>query len=127
MPTWRARILRRRACRAWSIFEWAPHSTRCLVWRYWPQFDLTFIDADKANIPEYFIWALTLSRIGSVIIVDNVVRDGRVIDGSSVDPSVVGVRRLNDMLAMEPRVSATTLQTVGSKGYDGLTLAVVVA
>jgi predicted O-methyltransferase YrrM len=90
-------------------------------------FDFTFIDADKANIPEYFTWALKLSRIGSVIIVDNVVRDGHVIDGSSVDPSVLGVRRLNEMLAAESRVSATTIQTVGSKGYDGLTLAVVVA
>jgi predicted O-methyltransferase YrrM len=90
-------------------------------------FDFTFIDADKANIPEYFTWALKLSRIGSVIIVDNVVRDGHVIDGSSVDPSVLGVRRLNEMLAAESRVSATTIQTVGSKGYDGLTVAVVVA
>ena len=89
-------------------------------------FDLVFIDADKVNIPEYFAWALRLTRPGSVIIVDNVVRDGKVIDAASVDPSVVGVRRLNEMLAIESRVSATTIQTVGSKGYDGLTLAVVV-
>lgn len=90
-------------------------------------FDLTFIDADKVNIPEYFAWALKLSRIGSMIIVDNVVRDGAVIDATSADPSVLGVRRLNDMLAAETRVSATTIQTVGSKGYDGFTLAVVIA
>jgi len=90
-------------------------------------FDLTFIDADKVSIPEYFMWALTLSRVGSMIIVDNVVRDGNVIDAASTDPSVLGVRRLNVMLAAEPRVSATTIQTVGSKGYDGFTLAVVTA
>jgi predicted O-methyltransferase YrrM len=90
-------------------------------------FDLTFIDADKVSIPEYFGWALRLSRVGSLIVVDNVVRDGAVIDSASVDPSVMGVRRLNEMIAAEPRVSATTIQTVGSKGYDGLTLAVVVA
>jgi predicted O-methyltransferase YrrM len=90
-------------------------------------FDLTFIDADKANIPEYFAWALSLSHAGSVIVVDNVVREGAVIDATSTDPAVVGVRRLNDILAVEPRVSATTIQTVGSKKYDGFTLAVVVA
>jgi predicted O-methyltransferase YrrM len=90
-------------------------------------FDLTFIDADKVNIPEYFAWALRLSRVGSVIVVDNVVRDGAVIDATSTDPAVVGVRRLNDILAVEPRVSATTIQTVGSKKYDGFTLAVVIA
>lgn len=90
-------------------------------------FDLTFIDADKVSIPEYFEWALKLSRVGSMIIVDNVVRDGKVIDPASTDPSVLGVRRLNVMLAAESRVSATTIQTVGSKGYDGFTLAVVTA
>ncbi len=90
-------------------------------------FDLTFIDADKVNIPEYFAWALRLSHIGSVIVVDNVVREGAVVDATSTDPAVVGVRRLNDILAVEPRVSATTIQTVGSKKYDGFTLAVVVA
>jgi predicted O-methyltransferase YrrM len=90
-------------------------------------FDLTFIDADKVSIPEYFAWALKLSHVGSMIIVDNVVRDGKVIDAASTDPSVLGVRRLNVILAAEPRVSATTIQTVGSKGYDGFTLAVVTA
>ncbi len=89
-------------------------------------FDFVFIDADKANIPSYFSWSLKLSRTGSIIVVDNVVRDGAVIDAESDDPAVLGVRRLNEMLAAEPRVSATTIQTVGSKGYDGFTLALVV-
>ena len=88
-------------------------------------FDLTFIDADKANIPEYFSWAQRLSRKGSVIIVDNVVRNGAVIEENSSDPAVLGVRRLNDQLAQNDGVDATTIQTVGSKGYDGFTLAVV--
>jgi len=88
-------------------------------------FDFTFIDADKPNIPQYFDWALRLSRSGSIIIVDNVIREGAVIDGDSEDASVQGVRRLNDFLALESSVTATTLQTVGSKGYDGFTIAVV--
>ena len=88
-------------------------------------FDLIFIDADKVSIPEYFAWALQLSRPGTVIIVDNVVRKGAVVDASSSDPSVQGVRRFNQLLAAETRVSATSLQTVGSQGYDGFTLAVV--
>jgi predicted O-methyltransferase YrrM len=88
-------------------------------------FDLTFIDADKPNIPAYFKWALQLSRPGSLIVVDNVVRDGAVIDAASVDASVQGVRRLNELMASEPRVSATTIQTVGAKGYDGFALALV--
>jgi predicted O-methyltransferase YrrM len=90
-------------------------------------FDLIFIDADKAGIPDYFGWALELSRPGSLIIVDNVVRKGAVADAASSDPSVRGVRRFNEILAQERRVSATTLQTVGSKGYDGFTLALVTA
>jgi len=90
-------------------------------------FDFTFIDADKANIPEYFSRALRLSRVGSVIVVDNVVRDGKLIEATNTDPNVVGVRTLHELLAGEPRVSATTIQTVGSKGYDGLTIAVVMA
>ena len=88
-------------------------------------FDLIFVDADKPNIPAYFTWALQLSRPGSVIIVDNVVRGGAVADAASDDPNVQGVRRLNELLAAEPRVSATVVQTVGSKGYDGFALAVV--
>jgi len=88
-------------------------------------FDLIFIDADKANIPEYFAWSLKLSHPGSLIIVDNVVRKGAVIEADSDDPDVQGVRRLNEMLAKEKRVTATTIQTVGSKGYDGFTIALV--
>jgi predicted O-methyltransferase YrrM len=90
-------------------------------------FDLIFIDADKANIPEYFAWSLKMSRVGSVIIVDNVVREGAVIDAGSTDAAVQGVRRFNEALAAEKRVSATTIQTVGVKGYDGFALAVVTA
>jgi predicted O-methyltransferase YrrM len=88
-------------------------------------FDLTFIDADKQSNAEYFRWALQLSRVGSLIIVDNVVRGGRVADAHSDDPSVLGTRRLMDALAAEPRVSATAIQTVGDKSYDGFALAVV--
>ena len=90
-------------------------------------FDLIFIDADKPNNPDYFTWALKLSRSGSLIIADNVVRNGAVIDATSSDPSVQGVRRFNELLASEPRVSATAIQTVGSKGYDGLAIAIVTA
>jgi predicted O-methyltransferase YrrM len=90
-------------------------------------FDLVFIDADKPNIPEYFGWALRLSRPGSLIIVDNVVREGAVIDAGSSDASVQGVRRLNEVMAAEARVSATVIQTVGAKGYDGFALALVTA
>jgi len=88
-------------------------------------FDLIFIDADKEEIPEYFKWALELSRAGTVIIVDNVVRKGAVIDAHSPDPGVQGVRRFNKMLAAEPRVCATEIQTVGSKGYDGFAMILV--
>jgi predicted O-methyltransferase YrrM len=90
-------------------------------------FDLIFIDADKANIPEYFQWAIKLGRPGSIIIADNVVRKGAIVDGGSSDPNVQGVRRFYDMLATESRVSATAIQTVGSKGYDGFAMAVIVA
>ena len=88
-------------------------------------FDLVFIDADKRSNPEYFTWALALARRGSVIVIDNVVRSGAVLDAASTDPSVVGVRRLGELLAAEPRVRATALQTVGSKGWDGLIVALV--
>lgn len=88
-------------------------------------FDLIFIDADKSNIPDYFTWSLKLSRPGSVIIVDNVVRKGAVLEAKSGDPDVKGVRRFNVMLAKETRVTATTIQTVGSKGYDGFTIVLV--
>lgn len=90
-----------------------------------PRFDLVFIDADKANIPDYFGWALKLTRRGGLIIVDNVVREGAILDAGSGDASVQGVRRLNAMIARETRVTATTIQTVGVKGYDGFTIALV--
>jgi predicted O-methyltransferase YrrM len=90
-------------------------------------FDLTFIDADKPGTTDYFDWALRLSRPGSLIIVDNVVRDGDVIDPASDDSSVQGIRRFNEHLASEPRVTATAMQTVGVKGYDGLAMALVTA
>ena len=90
-------------------------------------FDFTFIDADKENIAEYFRWALELSRPGALIVVDNVVRKGAVLDAESSDVNVQGVRRFNESLAKESRVTATTLQTVGSKGYDGVTIALVTA
>jgi len=88
-------------------------------------FDLFFIDADKQHNPEYFEWALRLSRPGSVIIVDNVVRGGGVVDAASTDPAIVGTRRLGALIAGEPRVSATMVQTVSGKSYDGFCLAVV--
>jgi predicted O-methyltransferase YrrM len=89
-------------------------------------FDLIFIDADKPSIPQYLDWALKLSHPGSVLIIDNVIRDGALADAANRDPNVQGVRRLHELLAKEPRVVATTIQTVGSKGYDGFTLARVV-
>ena len=88
-------------------------------------FDLIFIDADKVSIPEYFTWSLKLSRPGTLIVVDNVVRGGAVIEEKSEDPSVQGVRKLFAMLAAEPRVTATALQTLGIKGYDVLAIALV--
>jgi predicted O-methyltransferase YrrM len=88
-------------------------------------FDLIFIDADKGNNPGYLEWALKLSRPGTVIVVDNVVREGKVIDAKSSDPDVRGTRRMAEMMAAEPRLSATVLQNVGPKGYDGFVLAVV--
>ncbi|TDV41743.1 O-methyltransferase [Actinophytocola oryzae] len=88
-------------------------------------FDLFFVDADKVNNPTYFRWALDHSRPGSVIIVDNVIREGRVIEADSTDPSVLGTRELGSVIAGEPRVSATMVQTVGSKGYDGFALVLV--
>ncbi|MFG2972332.1 O-methyltransferase [Streptomyces sp. NPDC048331] len=88
-------------------------------------FDLVFIDADKPSNPAYLEWALRLTRPGSVIIGDNVVRDGAVVDGDSSDPRVQGVRRFTELIAEHPRLTATALQTVGSKGYDGLIMALV--
>jgi predicted O-methyltransferase YrrM len=86
-------------------------------------FDFIFIDADKVNTAPYFQWALKLSRPGSVIVVDNVVRNGAITDAGSTDEAVQGVRKFNEMLAIESRVTATAIQTVGGKGYDGFVLA----
>lgn len=85
-------------------------------------FDLVFIDADKENNPAYLDWALRLGRVGSVIVFDNVVRQGRVLDAASDDPSTQGVRHLFDQLARDSRLSATAIQTVGVKGWDGFAL-----
>ena len=90
-------------------------------------FDLVFIDADKPNNPNYLRWALSLARVGAVIICDNVVRNGKVADPASAEAGVLGSRRFFEMVAAEPRLSATALQTVGVKGYDGFALALVQA
>ncbi|MEM6445497.1 MAG: O-methyltransferase [Cyanobacteria bacterium P01_D01_bin.123] len=90
-------------------------------------FDFFFIDADKTNNSSYLAWALKLSRKGSTIVLDNVVRGGAVTDLESTDRSVVGTQKAIDWLANEPRVSATAIQTVGSKGYDGFAIAIVTA
>ncbi len=90
-------------------------------------FDLVFIDADKSGYPEYLDWSLKLSRPGTVIVADNVVRDGKVVQAQNADPDIQGVRRFTELVAAEPRLSATVLQTVGPKGYDGFALAVVLA
>jgi predicted O-methyltransferase YrrM len=89
-------------------------------------FDLVFVDADKQSTPEYFEWAVRLARPGSIIVVDNVIRDGAIVDANSVDDRVRGVRRFFELLVNDSRVSATAIQTVGSKGYDGFAVALVV-
>ncbi|CAL9424950.1 O-methyltransferase [Streptomyces sp. NPDC093808] len=91
-----------------------------------PPFDLVFIDADKANNPHYVEWALRLTAAGSLIVLDNVVRGGRVADPANTDPDVVGTRAALDLFGSHPRLSATALQTVGAKEYDGFALARVV-
>ncbi|MET8446301.1 O-methyltransferase [Streptomyces sp. NPDC005209] len=90
-------------------------------------FDLVFIDADKANNANYLEWALKLTRAGSLIIVDNVVRDGRVLDAEGAEPDVRGTRAAIEMIGSHPRLTGTAVQTVGSKGYDGFALARVLA
>ncbi len=88
-------------------------------------FDLIFLDADKPSLPDYLAWSLKLTRPGSLIIADNVVRKGAVIESDSADAAVQGVRRFNEIVAAEPRLTATALQTVGDKGYDGFVMALV--
>jgi len=90
-------------------------------------FDFVFIDADKTGYPEYLQWSLKLSRAGTMIIADNVVREGAITDPDSQDRNVRGVRRFFELLAAEPRLSATVLQTVGTKKYDGMAFALVVS
>lgn len=94
-----------------------------LKFKGWPAFDLIFIDADKPSYPEYFKWALELSRPGTVIIADNVVRGGRVLDPE--DPTGKAVRKFMDLMADEALIDGTALQTVGSKGYDGFAIGIV--
>jgi predicted O-methyltransferase YrrM len=88
-------------------------------------FDLVFIDADKANTPNYFEWALDRTRPGGLLVADNVIRDGALVDPDTKDPTIPAQRRFHEMLAAEPRVEATTIQTVGVKGYDGFSIALV--
>jgi predicted O-methyltransferase YrrM len=88
-------------------------------------FDLTFIDADKVNTPDYFAWALDRSRPGSLIVADNVIRGGTLVSAGDDDATAAAQRRLHEQIAADPRVEATTIQTVGGKGYDGFTIALV--
>jgi predicted O-methyltransferase YrrM len=91
-----------------------------------PPFDLIFIDADKKSMPAYLDWSLKLSHPGTIIVADNVVRDGKVIEPDNPDDNIQGVRRMTEMMAAEPRLRATAIQTVGARGYDGFAVAVVV-
>ena len=91
-----------------------------------PLFDFIFIDADKPGYPAYLEWSLKLSRPGTVIVADNIIRDGAIIDSNHEDPRVQAVRKFNQMLGSNPQLSATALQTVGIKGYDGFAVALVV-
>lgn len=88
-------------------------------------FDLIFIDADKPSTPDYFLWAVKLARRGALIVVDNVVREGRVLEAQSDSPHIQGLRRFYALAATDPRVSGTAIQTVGSKGHDGLAILLV--
>ena len=88
-------------------------------------FDLVFLDADKRSLPEYLDWSLKLSHPGTIIVADNVVRDGKVLDPESRDPDIQGVRRMTEMMAANPRLSATAIPTVGARGYDGFAIALV--
>jgi predicted O-methyltransferase YrrM len=90
-----------------------------------PPFDFIFIDADKANYPAYLEWSIRLAQPGTVIVGDNVVRDGAVKDARSTDANILGVRRFIQDMAANPKLSATAVQTVGGKGYDGFSLAIV--
>jgi predicted O-methyltransferase YrrM len=88
-------------------------------------FDFTFIDADKVHTPDYFAWALERTRPGALIVADNVVRGGTLAEADSDDPTIMAQRHLHEQIAADPRVTATTIQTVGVKGHDGFTLALI--
>ncbi len=100
-------------------------SLRALAGERAGPFDLIFIDADKSGTPQYFEWALELSRPGSLIVTDNVVRGGALVDAAGSDAGAQGMRRFHELLGAAPSVTGTTIQTVGAKGYDGFTLALV--
>jgi len=103
----------------------AAETLKSLAEEHAAPFDFIFIDADKAGYPEYLRYSLSLSRPGTLIVADNVVRDGKVIEPSNPDPNIQGVRRFTEIAAAESRLSTTVLQTVGSKGYDGFAISVV--
>jgi predicted O-methyltransferase YrrM len=103
----------------------ASESLRAMHERGEEAFGVVFIDADKKSMPEYLEWSLKLARPGSVIVADNVVRDGKVLDAASADPDVQGVRRMTEMMASNPRVCATAIPTAGARGYDGFAVALV--
>jgi predicted O-methyltransferase YrrM len=103
----------------------AADTLRQLIAESHPPFDLIFIDADKASYADYLEASLRLSRAGTLIIADNVIRKGAVIDAQSTDANISGMRRFFERLRIEPRISATAIQTVGSKGYDGFAIALV--
>ncbi len=103
----------------------AAETLAALVKEHAAPFDFIFIDADKSGYPEYLRWSVKLSRPGTLIVADNVVRDGKVIDADSRDENIQGVRHFTELAAVEPRLSTTMLQTVGSKGYDGFAIAIV--
>jgi predicted O-methyltransferase YrrM len=100
-------------------------SLNALIDEHGDPFDFVFVDADKASTPAYYQAALQLSRPGTVMVFDNVVRDGELGDPNTHDRGAQGMRRLHELLSGEPRVTATTIQTVGHKGYDGFTLVLV--
>jgi predicted O-methyltransferase YrrM len=105
----------------------ATETLKALAQEHTAPFDFIFIDADKASYPEYLQWSIKLSRPGTLIVADNVVRDGKVVDPESPDPHIQGVRRFTELVAAEPRLSTTVLQTVGTKGYDGFAISVVLS
>ncbi len=131
-PMSRVRTSRVWDSRTSSRYAWARRSKACRnsAAEDTQPFDLIFIDADKKNNPAYLQWALKLSRVGTVIVADNVVRAGRILDADASDPrlgdgGLDGLRRFYEILGAEPRVTATVIQTVDAKGHDGFALALV--